>query len=170
MSNKVIILTGDIQTGKTTLLQNFCNKNNFAAGILTPIVNSKRMFYNITDQSISVMEATAAEEKLLIGKYEFSAAAFAKANELLLNESKRKDIKYLIIDEVGPLEIKFRKGFYSTLVQILSGKFSFTLILVIRQSLLKEAIATLHLELSPVVNITEMKALLDADINRNISK
>ncbi|MGF2413129.1 MAG: nucleoside-triphosphatase [Ferruginibacter sp.] len=103
--NKIIILTGEIQTGKTTLLQQFCLQQNNIAGILTPIVNGKRMFY-IAEKDFFAMETHGNEEQLAIGKYLFSTAAFTKANAILLDASKSIELKYLIIDEIGPLETR----------------------------------------------------------------
>src|SRR5690349_6312823 len=109
MSNKIIILTGEIQTGKTTSLQEFCGKHNNIAGILTPIINGKRMFYDISEKVFFEMEANEKEDKLIIGKYLFSTQAFEKANNILSNATKCNDIDYLIIDEIGPLELKQQK-------------------------------------------------------------
>ena len=146
MSNKIIILTGDIQTGKTTSLQQFCVERNNVAGILTPVVNGKRMFYDIAKNDFFEMEAVVDEEKLAIGKYLFSAASFKKANEILLQESKRDDIGYLIIDEIGPLEIKQQKGMYDSFTKILDSLFNYTLIIVVRQALVDDVVAVFNLE------------------------
>jgi nucleoside-triphosphatase THEP1 len=145
MSHKIIILTGGIQTGKTTFLQQFCAQRNNVAGILTPIVNGKRMFYNIEGKYFFEMEADGEEEKLVIGKYLFSAAAFAKANNILLHADKDNSIDYLIIDEIGPLEIKQQKGLHDALLKILSSAFNYTLITVVRQSLVEDVIAAFNL-------------------------
>ena len=141
MSNKILILTAEKQTGKTTLLQQFCKDNNDVAGILTPIVNCKRVFYNIAGKEYFEMEANKAEAQLVIGKYIFSAAGFKKANDILIQESKRHDINYLIIDEIGPLETKYQQGFYTTLISLLRSSFNYNLLLVVRPSLVEEVLS-----------------------------
>jgi nucleoside-triphosphatase THEP1 len=146
MSNKIIILTGEVQTGKTTSLQQFCAQRNNVAGILTPIIKGKRMFYDISGKISFEMEASEGEEKLIIGKYLFSAASFKKANHILLQESKRDHIGYLIIDEIGPLEIKQQKGFYNSFTAILNSLFSYTLIIVVRQALVEDVVALFNLK------------------------
>ena len=150
MSNKIIILTGEIQTGKTTLLQQFCKERNDTAGILTPIVNDRRMFYDIAEKHFFEMEGNSEEQILTIGKYLFSAAAFTKANALLLYAAKNADLKYLIIDEIGPLETRKQQGLYSTLSKITAADFNYTLILVVRASLKDEVISVFNLE-NPLV-------------------
>ena len=160
MDNNIIILTGEIQTGKTTLLQQFCNQQNHAAGILTPLVNGKRLFYDIAGKTFFKMETGVKEETLAIGKYLFSALAFAKANNLLQTESKRTDIKYLIIDEIGSLEIKKQQGLYRSLKEIMASAFNYTLIIVVRQSLVDEVMATFNLNNPLVLSLEEMNSYL----------
>lgn len=162
MSNKILILTAEKQTGKTTLLQQFCKERNDIAGILTPIVNGKRVFYNIAGAAYFEMEANKTEAQLVIGKYIFSAAGFKKANDILMQESKRNDINYLIIDEIGPLETKHQQGFYTTLITLLKSSFSYNLLLVVRPSLVKEVLAytTINKQESIVMNLQEMSAYL----------
>jgi nucleoside-triphosphatase THEP1 len=157
MSNKIIILTGEIQAGKTTLLQQFCRQQKNTAGILTPIVNATRMFYDISGNNFFAMEALENEEQLAIGKHLFSAKAFTKATAILSNANKNIELKYLIIDEIGPLEVKQQKGLYQSFKEILSSNFAYTLIVVIRQGLVEEAIKHFDLTEPMVLSIAEMK-------------
>jgi nucleoside-triphosphatase THEP1 len=157
MNNKIIILTGGIQTGKTSFLQQFCAEKNNVAGILTPIVNGKRLFYDIAGKLFFEMEAMEAEEKLAIGKYLFSARAFEKANDILFNAGKRNDIEYLIVDEIGPLEVKQHKGLYDSFTAILNAPFNYKLVAVIRQALVEEVIKTFELNNVDVLSTLEAK-------------
>jgi nucleoside-triphosphatase THEP1 len=156
MSNKIIILTGEIQTGKTTLLQQFCKGSNDTGGILTPIVNGRRMFYDIAEKHFFEMEAAADEEQLAIGKYLFSATAFEKANNILLSVAK-SNIAYLIIDEIGPLETKQQKGLYKSFNTILQSFFDYTLIIVVRENLVEEVIKTFSLSNVSTMSIATFK-------------
>ncbi|MBP6025170.1 nucleoside-triphosphatase [Ferruginibacter sp.] len=162
MSNKILILTAEKQAGKTTLLQQFCKDRIDLAGILTPIVNGKRVFYNIAGEAYFEMEASKDEAQLVIGKYIFSAAGFKKANDMLTQESKRNDINYLIIDEIGPLETKYQQGFYTTLISLLSSSFNYNLLLVVRPSLVQEVLSytAINKQESIVITIPEMTAYL----------
>ena len=162
MSNKIIILTGEIQTGKTTLLQQFCNQKNDIAGILTPIVKGKRMFYNIAANNFFEMEAYEEEEKLLVGKYQFSLPAFTKANSILVNAIKLTCINYLIVDEIGPLETRQLKGLYNAFKEIASSIYSYTLIVVVRHSMVDEVVATFKLSNIQLMTIAQMQTYFDA--------
>ena len=141
MNNKILILTAEKQAGKTTLLQQFCKDRNDVAGILTPIVNGKRVFYNIAGAAYFEIEANNNEPQLVIGNYIFSEKKKKKANDILIQESKRNDINYLIIDEIGPLETKYQQGFYTTLITLLKSSFNYNLLLVVRPSLVQEVLS-----------------------------
>ncbi len=158
MSNKIIILTGEIQTGKTTLLQQICKARNDVAGILTPVINKKRFFYDITNNTFFDMEAKATEETLAIGKYLFSKTAFAQASDVLLNANKISNLNYLIIDEIGPLETRQHQGLYQSLKQIVSFTFTYNLILVVRQALVKEVAVVFNLSSPVVLDLQQMKS------------
>jgi nucleoside-triphosphatase len=161
MKNKIIIVTGNIQTGKTTFLQTFCEQQQ-TAGILTPIINQKRFFYDISKHTFFEMEANPTEEKLAIGKYLFSVKAFIHANNILLEASTREDIKYLIIDEIGPLEIKLQQGLYTSIKKIIDKPYKYTLLLVVRTQLVDMAIAHLKLYKPLIVDLNTLKTYLPA--------
>src|SRR5258705_6774485 len=57
MAGRFFILTGPIQTGKTTSLVKWSEKRNDVYGILTPIVNGKRNFMNVQARHLFDMEA-----------------------------------------------------------------------------------------------------------------
>jgi nucleoside-triphosphatase THEP1 len=158
MSNKIIILTGEIQTGKTTLLQQFCKQQNGVAGMLTPIVNDKRYFYDIASNVFFDMEAAANEGALAVGKYLFSKTAFIKASNILVDAGNSNNLHYLIIDEIGPLEIKQQMGFYQCLKQILSITRHYTLVLVARQPLVDAMVENFNLDNPVILTTDEMKA------------
>ena len=138
MKHNIVLLSGEAQSGKTTLLQSFCKTYSNTGGLLTPVVNGKRKFYNICTKEVFNMEAFEEEEQLYVGKYIFSAAAFKKGASQLLAASKQNENEYLIVDEVGPLEIRLQQGFYAALQEILQSGLYRTLILVVRPSLIRE--------------------------------
>jgi nucleoside-triphosphatase THEP1 len=156
MKNKIIILSDEIQSGKTTFLKEFCKKQNNVGGILTPVVNEKRMIYDITNKSYFDMEASEKEKNLSVGKYIFSESAFAKAQNIILTEIENKNLNYLIIDEIGPLEIIKRKGFYEVLNTILKSTFTFTLILVVRKKLITDFATSINLQNLEILSLEKI--------------
>lgn len=134
--NKIYILVCKKHSGKTTALMQWVKGNKNIAGILSPVVNDERMFYNIANGTYFTMLATESEaEALPIGKYIFSKTAFDKANTILL-EAKNK---FTIIDEIGPLEL-MGNGFADTLKNILQHKNYTNLLLVVRNGLVDDVV------------------------------
>ncbi len=121
--NAVFILTGEKESGKTTFLMNWLDVQKNAAGILSPIINEKRCFYDIANKEYYEMEADAtsvpSSQLLNVGKYIFSLRQFNKAAETLMYYSSNESLEYFVIDEIGPLELKQHKGFYEALLHIL---------------------------------------------------
>lgn len=149
------ILTGNKQSGKTTALLNYCNNNKTVAGILTPIVNGKRIFYNIQAQEYFDIdfEYLPNDEALIVGKYKFSATAFAKANSILQNIKINKTTQ-VVIDEIGPLEL-LNKGFANTLKFKLKSD-NINLLLVVRDGLVNEVIDFFKLQNVQIITQTNL--------------
>ena len=140
--NNIIILTGDIQTGKTTFLYYWIKGKANVAGILTPVKKGKRFFYDIADDIYSDMETTGKGEAVLkVGRFVFSANAFKIASDKLLLWSNENKWGYIIIDEIGPLELNQHKGFYNALMQLIEHlNTRQVLLLVVRTTMLDIAV------------------------------
>ncbi|MBK7036349.1 MAG: hypothetical protein IPH42_08405 [Bacteroidetes bacterium] len=140
MPKNTLIVTGPINSGKTTRLMDWCKNRNDVYGILTPKINGKRVFVDVATGDQFEMEAQENEENVLsIGKYIFSVAGFDRAKNILRNATNRKN-GWLIIDEVGPLELK-GEGFGEELKELLNSiDDSFKVIIVVRESLVEQVI------------------------------
>jgi nucleoside-triphosphatase len=125
MSNpSVYILTGKKHSGKTThLLNNYVVDKN-VAGILSPVINGKRFFLDIkTKERFDYGSKPRMRQDILqIGNYAFSQKAFDKAVSILENSLHEKP-SWLIIDEIGPLELS-GKGFCRLLEKLMAGSLS----------------------------------------------
>jgi nucleoside-triphosphatase THEP1 len=133
---KIILLTGPVQTGKTTLLYNWVKNKPMVTGVLTPVKDGKRFFYTPHNTNWLPMEADGDEEKLLVGRFAFSKQNFESVSSQLLQWLQQPQWQYIIIDEIGPLELKQQLGFYKVLQQAIAANFSATLIIVVRENLL----------------------------------
>jgi nucleoside-triphosphatase THEP1 len=148
----ISIITGEINSGKTSFLEKQVFNRKDVGGILTPKINGKRFFKIIATQEIFEMETIALDSQCLqIGNYFFSKDGFEKANKILIDS-----VHYLnlVIDEIGPLEIN-EKGFYNTLLFLLQSNFKHHLILVVRKKLIdtvlqKFSIADLSFEITDI--------------------
>ena len=81
MSPEVYIISDAIGSGKTTALKNWVQNRQRMGGFLTPKIEGKRFFEFIPSGEVLPMEAD--ESSLTIGKYQFDAANFQKAEEVL---------------------------------------------------------------------------------------
>ncbi len=142
------IYNGPAHSGKTTFLFNWIAAQKNVGGILQPVVDSRRCLYNIFTRQLKILELDpSGDEKNFdaIGKYKFSRDTFAWAQKLLLS-CLSKELDWLIIDEIGPLEIE-GKGFEPALSKILSEheKFYGNILIVVRKGLFQKVKAHYHL-------------------------
>lgn len=149
-----IILTGEVQTGKTTALQKWLNGKD-ARGILSPVVNGVRTLYAIREGIYIPFQSTVSTpETISIGRYHFYKQAFDQANEIL---SKEVMADWCIIDEIGPLELQGH-GFFSAL-ETLQKNASSNLLLVVRSSLLGEVQGKFSLHQARVITVHALDTL-----------
>lgn len=156
---RIYILTSPVHSGKTTTLQLWLRNHKFnAAGILTPDIDGKRKLYDIANDryhDLELDENMPVEDCLPIGRYRFSKEVFKIGRDILLRSAEMSP-EWLIVDEVGKLELHQKAGLEPAVTHIInkyknenaSGK----LLLVIRDHLLDEAIATYGLDKSMVLN------------------
>ncbi|NOT36124.1 MAG: hypothetical protein HOP11_01970 [Saprospiraceae bacterium] len=135
----VVILTGEIRSGKTTRLLQFVSGKNSIGGILTPDRDQKRKLYDIEKKEWSEFETELSQNELVcIGKFTFLKDAFKKGNTIILQSLIKNSLT--VVDEFGPLEMK-GEGFFEAIEQPLlhlnqdSNK---TLLLVVRPSILND--------------------------------
>lgn len=142
----IYILTGPIHSGKTSALRNWCQGRNDVDGLLSPDDDSgTRYFYEIAKGNSFAFEATAsdAEPTITVGPFRFLTAAFERANRYLTEAAKGAHSTYLVLDELGKLELK-DKGLHEG-ARLLIPQFQESttrhLVLVIRDTLVEAAIA-----------------------------
>ncbi|MBK0402029.1 hypothetical protein I5M27_03470 [Adhaeribacter sp. BT258] len=133
---KIFLITGPTQSRKTTRLTHWCSGRTDVGGLLSPIVFEKRCFQNIRTQEWQAMEADLDETEVQqVGRYTFSEKTFAWANKILLQASRLPELKWLVIDEIGPLELQ-GKGLNPALENIFADlPDHLNLILVIREKI-----------------------------------
>ena len=140
----IYILSGDIRSGKTTALLNWVNEHEDVDGLLCPDCdNGKRYFLKIKPKEQFELEVESeSEATITIGPFHFLKSAFENANDYLLEANDKRDFKYLVIDELGKLELR-NLGLHDSsehLIPKFINKNQQHLILVVRTSLLEEII------------------------------
>lgn len=140
---RIKILTGPIQSGKTTRLARWIKSCPNCTGILAPVRDGLRYLYSIDSGQSQLLEARgdffAKDDVIRIGKYRFLKSSFDWAqNELLL--ASRQKPEWIIIDEIGPLELngKGLEPAVSTIIEQIQNQGQFELLLVVREKLLDQ--------------------------------
>lgn len=157
LAQPVFILTAPIQTGKTTSLVNWSEERNDVFGILTPVVNGKRVFMNAHTREQFPMEATTGEKEVLtVGRFTFSIAGFNKAIEIIRNAMNSKG--WLVIDEIGLVELR-DEGFSGILKGVLQNKNDDRkLLLVVREGMAEEVKSVFQINNAGLIkDISELK-------------
>ena len=138
--NKILIYSGQIKSGKTTTLHEWAKEQNNIDGILAPVINNKRHLLRIMTNEKKLLEQNDFTDKIInIGKYYFSQSVFEWGQNQLLDSFNCKN-EYIIIDEIGPLELR-GEGLEPAVSKIISDKLnSKKIILVVREKLVDEVI------------------------------
>ena len=156
-----IILTGPVNSGKTTGLAEWSKERNDIYGFLCPYTKGKRVLLDIQSNQISPLEISDLSIQsdthpcIQVGRFHFLIEAFNKMRNILTEHSKYA-YKWMIIDEIGKLELK-EEGlepalsvYFTTLES--STPVSQRSVLIVRDFLLDEIINKYRLENYFIVN------------------
>lgn len=183
--NRILILTGGIRTGKTTVLSKLVNlmPKGKVSGVLAPDINELRHIRNISDNEIRTLEVsknnlpdnnTSENHKtdlIRIGKFLFLKNTFDWACERVLNEWKYSQFRLFILDEIGPLELS-GKGLNPAIESIFQSfhfsdkaashietqrknKQESTILIVVRSHLLENVKQHYKLENAEIISLTD---------------
>ena len=137
----IYFLTGPKNSGKSTRLLNWSKKQKNIIGIICPRDSGKRELYSILSNETRMLEAEDKNQEILqIGQYNFLAESFRWAeNELM--KSVEIIPKWIVIDEIGPLEL-LSKGFYKATKNLIDNPelIETNLMLVVRDTLVEDII------------------------------
>ena len=152
---RIYIFSRPIRSGKTTELLEWIRHERKVAGILMPDVNGSRKMAEIVSGDVYEFEVASAGEGIIsIGKYHFKEEIFKKGQEILLVK-QRIPVDWIVVDEVGKLELEGR-GFEPAVSELIKdvkeGSRKEKLLLVIRDSILEAAVEQLHLDQAVIVN------------------
>lgn len=147
----IYILSGKTGIGKTTFLSKWI-KDKSADGILAPIIMGKRHLQHISSNQIKLLEVEKHNKNTVsVGRYIFDENVFKWAREKLL-ESFNANPDWLIIDEIGPLELN-GKGLEPVASQIIKSNGNqnkIKMIFVVRENLIDSFLKHFKLNLNEV--------------------
>lgn len=162
MINKIYILSDAIQSGKTTALYQFWEKNKIDFdGFLTPDIEGKRKLIFLDNGKWTDMEVDSLYRGKVveIGKFTFSKTTFDQAKEKLSN-IHLSDKKWIVIDEIGKLEL-MGSGLEPAFTDYLRHRNNLksNLILVVRDYLLEKVVEKYQLNNAEIISINQLKRL-----------
>ena len=138
LNHKFYILSDVLHSGKTTFLKEFARNNPLVDGFISPEISGKRHFQHLHSGETFLMENENGS--LEIGRFRFVHETFEKVSEKFQKLMESDENEILILDEIGPLEVRKNQGFHSLLHQVVREQhnISKTIILVVRDHLLNE--------------------------------
>lgn len=142
----VRLLTGPIRTGKTTSLLHAARNDASIGGIASPVEDGARWFRDLRSSAGRPMGPLPGEEAdERIGPYAFASDAFAWAAERLVEAAHDPSLRLVVIDELGPLELK-GGGFAPHWPRVAEALRDKQLLVVIREGRVEEVCRSFGLE------------------------
>ncbi len=151
----IAVLTGPIQTGKTTALRRaFADARGLRAhGVLQPVIDERRHILSLASGEVRLLEAEPREDVVQVGRFAFSAATLTWARACIDDAVDAET--WLVIDEIGPLELR-GEGLAASVVSSVERaqqQGGPRLLLVVRQRLLDRVIRHFELDEATVVRL-----------------
>jgi molybdopterin-guanine dinucleotide biosynthesis protein A len=155
-NNRIIVLSDTVRSGKTTALYNWLQSLQSKAGFICPDIGDSRKLLDLQTGIYYDLETNENHEDCVsIGKFHFSKRIINKASLAVL-QALKTDVQFLVMDEIGKLEIESDEGFFPILKEVIAcyeNQRNGYLILVIRDSLLHKAINKFNLQNIPILNL-----------------
>ena len=161
-SGKIIILTGEIQSGKTSLCREVSLKAKEAEVQLSGLI-SPAVFTEGEKTGIDVINLKNGERQQLAVLREGEQTGLETKRWSFLNETLQWGDQVLenaipcdllVVDELGPLEFDRGEGWVSGLKAVDSGEYQVALV-VIRQSLIEKATARWNQNISRIIDLSD---------------
>jgi nucleoside-triphosphatase THEP1 len=152
------ILTGPVRSYKTTTLMQWCAARPDCGGVLSPDVDGLRCLYNVRAKRHIPWQKQerTSDTDIVIGRFVFDPAAFQTAILWLDQHVQDPDINILLIDEIGPLELK-GLGWDGWLNHFLLHPSTKDLLLVVRENILDEVVSRYRLQDIRVLRNSDFK-------------
>lgn len=157
----IYIFSRPVHSGKTTALQEWCANRQNILGILMPDINGNRKIYDLETKTVFDIQCTdpsgTPDQLITVGRFHFYAAAFDKANAILMAALDQSP-DWLVIDEAGKLELE-GNGFYASVkkaVELYSNeKRAGNLLIAVRENLLGEVTGFFEIQHALVIHQLE---------------
>ena len=158
----IYLLSEEIQSGKTTSLQ-LCTENRYdIGGFLSPDKNGIRCLMNLSSKEEIPFEIdlTSYDGSIeIIGKFAIAQSAFQTGENWIKEHLIAPQIKFIVIDEVGPLELN-GKGFANALRYATKNLGDKHLIIVLRKAMHDKIVEAFELQEASILSKNGIDKLL----------
>lgn len=161
----IYLLTGSIRSGKTTALLRWAAGRPDTDGVLCPDnEKGKRYFLELRTRKrfpVEAGETHTPQECMSVGRFRFLKNAFTQANRYLIGAAQKQEYTYLIIDELGKLELK-NTGLHEAAKELIPRHASVAaphLILVVREYLVEEMLEHYEITCFRLLRVEDMGEL-----------
>ncbi len=142
MTRKIYLLCGPVRTGKTTRIMDWSSSSENVDGITAPVYLNQKHMFNLKTGVMKNLEnvSECAEDKIItVGTYKFNPEVFEWGRKKLKQAASTVDLKWLVIDEIGLLELDGR-GLEPEVTRILNNRnnYKFNILLIVRESLVDD--------------------------------
>lgn len=136
MTAKIYIITGEVECGKTRWLQGaidfLISENKIVAGVITPGIweDGRKLGIDallLASQEKFNLAMRNENNKGFSKKWEFNENAMEKINE---HFASLRNFDYLVVDELGPLELERGEGLTNAVEILKTGNFDKAYIVV----------------------------------------
>ncbi len=145
----IFLLSDNIRSGKTSRLWNWAKGQPKVGGFLTPDVEGKRFLLELSTGRFYPFEVKQpTPHTISIGKFHFLQTAFDLGRNILKRD-REQALPWLIIDEIGPLELKglgFEPEVRNTIAHYQALQTEGHLVLVVRKKIVAQVLA--HFQIS----------------------
>ncbi len=155
--NRIVVLSDEINSGKTTAILKWKEQVSNVFGVLSPKDIGGRIFEDAKTGEKWPMEAREQESAFEVGRYKFSRLAFEKAIDSISKGLNQSGLRFVVFDEIGPLEMR-NSGFHSILSEslaIILKDPELQLLVVVRKSMLIEFIDKYQISDCKVISVID---------------
>jgi len=160
----IYILKGDIETGKSKALLQWIQGRKDVYGVLSPRNDEgERYILNVKSKETFTMQTNEGDDTTIsVGRYHFLTSAFKEANSIILNATVKNKSGFVIIDELGKLEMNSEGLHESATITIQKTKHNNDLhaILVVRSSLLDPVMKKYYIASATLITAEDLNSAL----------
>lgn len=133
----ITLLTGPIQSGKTTYLQRLVQHRTDVGGFLTPDIDGQRYLLDLQTTRTYPLETGDSSDAVAVGSYQLSCTTLSLGVHLVDKAMRESAVTTIVIDEIGKLELQ-GAGYGSIIPAAVawSREINHELILVVRDYLI----------------------------------